>query len=49
MAGTHLTPPLRRLAIFLVAIALVAAISPGLAIAAANGAPKPILDVITHR
>ena len=47
MAGTHLTPPLRRLAIFLVAIALVAAISPGLAIAAANGAPKPVLDVIT--
>ena len=47
MAGTHLTPPLRRLAIFLVAFALVAAISPGLAIAAANGAPKPVLDVIT--
>ena len=42
MAGTHLTPPLRRLAIFLVAIALVAAISPGLAVAAANGAPKPV-------
>ena len=47
MASTHLTPPLRRLAIFLVAMALVAAISPGLAIAAANGAPKPVLDVIT--
>ena len=45
MAGTHLTPPLRRLSIFLVAIALVAAISPGLALAA-NGPPKPADDVI---
>ena len=36
MARTHLTPSLRRLAILLVAIALVAAISPGLALAA-NG------------
>ncbi|HYJ55605.1 MAG TPA: Ig-like domain-containing protein, partial [Mycobacterium sp.] len=40
------TPSLRRLAIFLVAIALVAAISPGLAVAA-NGIPKPVDDVIT--
>ena len=46
MAGTHLTPPLRRLAILLVALALVAAISPGLALAA-NGAPHPIADTIT--
>ncbi len=46
MASTHLTPSLRRLAIFLVAIALVAAISPGLALAA-NGTPKPVDDAIT--
>ena len=46
MASTHLTPSLRRLAIFLVAIALVAAISPGLAVAA-NGIPKPVDDQIT--
>ena len=46
MASTHLTPSLRRLAIFLVAIALVAAISPGLAVAA-NGVPKPVEDAIT--
>ena len=46
MARTHLTPSLRRLAIFLVAIALVAAISPGLAVAA-NGIPKPVDDQIT--
>src|SRR6185312_11810320 len=39
-------PPLRRLAILLVALALVAAISPGLALAA-NGAPHPIADTIT--
>ena len=45
MASTHLTPSLRRLAVFLVAIALVAAISPGLAVAA-NGPPKPVDDVI---
>ncbi len=45
MARTHLTPSLRRLAIFLVAIALVAAISPGLALAA-NGPPRPVDDVI---
>ena len=46
MARTHLAPSLRRLAIFLVAIALVAAISPGLAVAA-NGIPKPVDDAIT--
>ena len=46
MARTHLTPSLRRLAMFLVAIALVAAISPGLAVAA-NGPPKPVDDAIT--
>jgi len=46
MAGTQLTAPLRRLAILLVALALVAAISPGLALAA-NGAPHPIADTIT--
>ena len=45
MARTHLTPSLRRLAIFLVAIALVAAISPGLALAA-NGPPQPVDDPI---
>ena len=46
MAGTHLTPPLRRLAILLVALALVAAISPGLALAA-NGPPRPFDDAVT--
>ena len=47
MDRTRLAPPqFRRLAIFLVAIALVAAISPGLAVAA-NGTPKPVDDVIT--
>ena len=45
MARTYPTPSLRRLAIFLVAIALVAAISPGLALAA-NGPPRPVDDVI---
>ena len=47
MDRTRLAPPqFRRLAIFLVAIALVAAISPGLAVAA-NGTPKPVDDAIT--
>jgi hypothetical protein len=45
MARIHLTPSLRRLAMLLVAIALVAAISPGLAVAA-NGPPRPVDDVI---
>ena len=45
MASTHLTPSLRRLAMFLVAIALVAAISPGLAVAA-NGPPQPVDDLV---
>ena len=46
MDRTRLAPAHRRLAIILAAVALVVAISPGLALAA-NGAPKPVLDSIS--
>ena len=46
MSRTHLARPYRPMTIFLVAIALLATLSPGLVVAA-NGAPHPNDDTIT--
>jgi large repetitive protein len=46
MSRTHLTLPPRRIAILLIAVALLATLSPGLVVAA-NGAPHPNDDTIT--